>query len=95
VKELWGRHAHLSEVIDAKSTACEVKWQVDVAQAHTNCQMSMVAEELISVTKLDGPVDIVNPVTKEIVASLSLCTILLNCLKMQDSYPMIGCLVGK
>ncbi len=90
VEEFWGCHANLSEVTDAKSTACKAKRQVDVAQAHTNYQMSMVAEELIGVTNLDNPVDIVNPVTKEIMASLSLCTFLLNYLKMQDGHPMIA-----
>jgi hypothetical protein len=90
VEEFWACHAHLSEVTNAKSTACKAKWQVGRAQAHTNYQMSMAAEELIGVTKLDNPVSIVNPVTKEIVASLSLCTILFSYLKMQDGHPMIA-----
>ncbi len=83
-------HMNLSEATDAKSTACKAKRQVDVAQPHTNYQMSMVAEELIGITKLDNPVDIVNPVTKETVASLSLHTILLNYLILQDVHPMIA-----
>jgi hypothetical protein len=90
VEEVWGCHAHLSKVTDAKSTAREAKRQVDVAQAHTNYQMFMVAEELIGVTNLDELVDIINPVTYETVGSLSLCTILVNYLKMQDGHPMIA-----
>jgi hypothetical protein len=90
VEEVWGCQAHLSEVTDAKSTAHETKQQVDVAQAHTNCQKSMVAEELVGVTKLDKPVDIINPTTHETVGSLSLCTVLLNYLKILDGYLVIS-----
>jgi hypothetical protein len=89
VEEAWGCHAHLSEVTDAKSTANEAKQQVDVAQAHTNYQLSMVVKELVGVTNLDEPVNIINPTTHEPVGSLSLCMVLLNYLKMRDGYPMI------
>ncbi len=90
VEEVWGCHPYLSKVIDAKSTASEAKQQVDVAQAHTNYQLSMVAEELVGVTKLDKQVDIFNLTTHESVGRLSLCMVLLNYLKMQDDYPMIA-----
>jgi hypothetical protein len=86
VEEVWGCHAHLSEVTDAKSTANEAKRQVDVAQAHTNYQLSMIAKELVRVTNLDEPVNIINPTTLELVGRLSLCMVLLNYL----SYPMIA-----
>ncbi len=69
---------------DAKSTASEAKQQIDAAQAHTSYQLSMVAEELVGVTNLDKPNDIINPTTHESVGSLSLCMVLLNYLKMQD-----------
>jgi hypothetical protein len=90
VEEVWGCHAHLSKVTDAKSTASDAKQQVDVAQAHTNYQLSMVAKELVGVIKLDKQVDIFNPTTHELVGSLSLCMVLSNYLKMQDGYPMIA-----
>ena len=41
--------------------AREAKRQVDVAQSHTNYQLSMVAEELIGVVNLDDPVAITHP----------------------------------
>jgi hypothetical protein len=75
-KESWGIHAHLSEMIDANSTALKAKRQVDVAQLHTNYQLSMVAEELVGVVSLDEPVDIVHPTTYKIVGSLMLWTVL-------------------
>ncbi len=90
VEEFWGCHAHLNEVTDAKSTVREAKRQVDVAQSHTNYQMSMVAEELTGITKLDEQIDKVHPATSEIIGLLSLRSILLNYLKMQDGHPMIA-----
>jgi hypothetical protein len=39
VAQLWGKHAHLSEITIQQSTVREAKRQVDVAQAHTNYQV--------------------------------------------------------
>jgi hypothetical protein len=90
VEEIWGCHAHLSEVTDANSTNREAKRQVDVAQSHTNYQMSMTSEDLEGITSLDERIDITHPSTGEAVGSLSLRMILLNYLKMQDGHPMIA-----
>jgi hypothetical protein len=90
VEEIWGCHAHLSEVTDANSTNREAKRQVDVAQSHTNYQMSMTSEDLEGITSLDERVDITHPSTGETVGSLSLRMILLNYLKMQDGHPVIA-----
>ncbi len=53
VLQLWGRHAHLSEITDQRSNAREAKRQVDVAQTCTNYQMSMMGEELAGFICLD------------------------------------------
>jgi hypothetical protein len=90
VEEMWGPHAHLSEVTDATSTAREAKRQVDVAQSHTNYQLSMVAEELVGVVNLDVPVIITHPESGKEIGQLSLRTALLNYLKMKDGHPMIA-----
>ncbi len=89
MEEVWGIHAHLSEVADATSMACKAKQQVDVTQSHTNYQLSMVAEELVRVVSLDEPIDIIHPTTYEIEGSLMLWAVLLNYLKMEDGHPMI------
>ena len=44
VEAYWGVHAHLSEVTDIMSTASEAKRQVEIAQKHTNYEVSMMAE---------------------------------------------------
>lgn len=90
VEEMWGVHAHLSEVTDALSTVREAKRQVDVAQAHTNYQHSMVTEELNGVVNVDEPLVILHLTTNMEVGTLSLRTVLLNYLKMEDGHPMIA-----
>ena len=49
VEYFWGVHAHLSEVMDSNSTLSEAKHQVEVAQKHTNYEVSMTPEELVGV----------------------------------------------
>jgi hypothetical protein len=53
----------LTKVTNTISTAREAKRQVDVAQTHTNYQLSMFAEELIGVVNLDEKVDWFHPST--------------------------------
>ncbi len=87
VEEFWGLHVHLSKVTYANSTARKAKQQVDVAQLHTNYQLSMVAEELVGVVSMDEPIDIIHPTAYKIVESLMLSIVLLNYLKMKDDTP--------
>ncbi len=81
VEEMWGYHAHLSEVTDFSSTPREAKRQVDVAQAHTNYQLSLVAEELSGIVSLDEPQEIYDPDTNEKVGVMTLRTVLMNYLR--------------
>ena len=90
VEEMWGYHAHLSEVTDFSSTPREAKRQVDVAQAHTNYQLSMVIEELSGIVNLDEPQEILDPETDKKVGILTLRMVLMNYLKMEDGHPMIA-----
>jgi hypothetical protein len=63
VKQYWGRHAHIGRVTDQNSTPQEAKRQVDVTQAHTNYQVSMVCKELMGVISLDEYKEITHPTT--------------------------------
>jgi hypothetical protein len=90
IEEYWGRHAHVSKVTDQKSTPQDkAKWQVDVAQAHTNYQVSMVCEDLIRFILLDESKEITHPTTGKSLGTYSLQYVLLNYLKMKEGYPMI------
>ncbi len=84
VEHYWGRHAHVSKVTDQNSTPREAKRQVDVAQAHTNYQVSMVCKELMGVILLDESKEITRPTTGKSLGTYSLRYVLLNYLKMKD-----------
>ena len=88
VEDMWGYHAHLSEVTDFSSTPREAKRQVDVAQAHTNYQLSLVVEELSGIISLDEPQEIHDPETNKKIGIMTLRTVLMNYLKMEDGHPM-------
>ncbi len=90
MSQLWGKHAHLSEITDQRSTAREAKRQVDVAQMHTNYQMSMMGEELAGVICLDEATDIMHAVNGNKISTLSLRFVLLNYLQMEDGHPTIA-----
>jgi hypothetical protein len=70
--QLWGRHAHLSEITDQRSTVREAKRQAYVAKTHTNYQMSMMGEELVGIICLDKAADIIHAVTGNKISTLSL-----------------------
>ena len=72
VAQLWGKHAHLSKITDQQSTAREAKRQVDVAQAHTNYQVSTVCKDLIGVISLDESKEITHPTTGKSLGTYSL-----------------------
>ena len=90
VEEMWGYHAHLSEVTDFSSSPREAKRQVDVAQAHTNYQLSLVIEELSGIVSLDEPQEIHDPETGKMIGVMTLRMVLMNYLKMEDGHPMIA-----
>jgi hypothetical protein len=54
VTEMWGKHAHISEVVDQDSTLSEIRRLARVAQIHCNYQCSMILEDVSGVTDLDG-----------------------------------------
>ena len=90
VDAYWGVHAHLSEVTDIKSTASEAKRQVEIAQKHTNYEVSMTAEELIGVIDLDYEAKVCHPTSGKEVGSFSLRYALMNFVKMSDGRPAIA-----
>ncbi len=72
VEQYWGCHTHVSKVTDQKSSPQEAKRQVDVAQAHTNYQVSMVCKDLIGVIFLDESKEITHPTTGKSLGTYSL-----------------------
>jgi hypothetical protein len=90
VEAYWGVHAHLSEVTDFKSSASEAKKQVEIAQKHTNYEVSMTAEDLVGVIDLDYASEVRHPTSGKLVGRYSLRYALLNFVKMGDGRPAIA-----
>ena len=90
VDAYWGVHAHLSEVTDIKSMVSEAKRQVEIAQKHTNYEVSMTAEELVGVIDLDYAATVYHPTTGKEVGSYSLRYALMNFVKMSEGHPAIA-----
>ncbi len=63
---------------------------MNVAQAHTNYQVSMVCKDLIRVTLLDESKEITHLTTGKSLGTNSLQYVLLNYLKMKDGHLMIA-----
>ncbi len=54
VSEMWGKHAHVSKVVDKNSTPSKIKCLAHVAQVHCNYQCSMSLEDVVGITNLNG-----------------------------------------
>jgi hypothetical protein len=54
VKDIWGKHAHTSKVVDNDSTPSKIRRLSCVAQVHFNYQCSMILEDLVGITDLNA-----------------------------------------
>jgi hypothetical protein len=59
VKSMWGRHAHISEVVDKDSLQSEIKRLMRVAQVHCIYQCSMLLKDIIRITDLNEAADLI------------------------------------
>jgi hypothetical protein len=90
VTKMWGKHAHISEVVDKGSTPSEIKQLIKVAQAHTNYQCSMLLEDIVSITNLDATAPIVDKESHRLLGNLSFCQVLLQILQLSDGHQLIA-----
>ena len=60
-KIMWGKHGHISEVIDKDSSPSEIKCLIRVAQVNGNYQCSMLLEDIIGITDLNEAADLIQP----------------------------------
>ncbi len=54
IAKFWGRHAHVSEVVDKSSSPSKIRCLVQVAQGHTSYQCLMILEDISGIGDLDG-----------------------------------------
>ena len=58
---MWGKHAHISEVVDKDSSPSEIKRLMRVVQVHCNYQCSMLLEDIVGISDLDKKADLIQP----------------------------------
>jgi hypothetical protein len=54
VSKMWGKHAHVSKIVDKDLTPSEIKCLARITQVHCNYQCSMSLEDVVGVTNLNG-----------------------------------------
>ena len=86
---MWGKHAHISEVVGKDSTPSEIKQLIKVAQTHTNYQCSMLLEDIVGITNLDATAPIFDEESHRLLGNLSLCQVLLQFLRLIDGHQLI------
>lgn len=86
VKQMWGKHAHITETIGANGeiSAGELKRLVKVSLKHANYQCSMTSEDIQGIVHLDASSAFQN------LGHISLRDILLRHFKMTDGYSLIA-----
>ena len=90
VEKMWGKHAHISEVVDKDSTPSEIKRLIKVAQSHASYQCSMILEDIIGITNLDATAGIYDEETGTFLGTLSLRQALLRYLRLSDGHQLIA-----
>jgi hypothetical protein len=89
VTKMWGKHAHISEVVNKDSMPSEIKILIKVAQLHTNYQCSMLLEDIVGITTLDATAPIFEEVSNKFLGNLSLRQVLLRYLWLNDGHQLI------
>jgi hypothetical protein len=87
---MWGKHAHISEVVDKNSTSSEIKQLIKGAQTHTNYQCCMLLEDIIGITNLDATAPIFDKESHRPLGNLSLCQVLLQFFQLSDGHQLIA-----
>jgi hypothetical protein len=89
VTKMWGKHTHISEVVNKDSTPSEIKRLIKVAQPHTNYQCSMLLKDIVGITNLDATAPIFEEVSNKFLGYLSLHRVLLRHLRLSDGHQLI------
>ena len=90
VTKMWGKHTHVSEVVDKESTAREIKRLIKVAQSHTNYQCSVILKDIIGIINLDATAPIFDEESNQFLGNISLRQVLLSYLWLSDGHQLIA-----
>ncbi len=89
VKDIWGKHANISKVVDKDSIPSKIRRLLRVAQVHTNYQCLMILENLVGITDLNGLAELFQPSTSTPL-QLTLWMVLLHFVQMGDGHPLFA-----
>ncbi len=90
VTKMWGKHAHVSEVVDKSSTPSKIKRLIKVSQRHTNYQCSMLLEVVQGIIDLDIPVKIHQEGTNNCLGRISLHQAMLKFIRLSDGHQLVA-----
>ncbi len=89
VTKMWGKHAHVSKVVDKSLTPSKIKRLIKVSQRHTNYQCSMLLEDVQCITDLDVPVGIYQEGSTNCLGHISLRQAMLKYIKLSNGHQLI------
>jgi hypothetical protein len=89
VTKMWGKHAHVSEVVNKSSTPSKIKRLIKVSQQHTNYQCSMLLEEVQGNIDLDVPVKIHQVGTNNCLGRISIRQAMLKFIRLSNGHQLV------
>ncbi len=89
VSKMWGKHAHVSEVVDTDSTPSKIRCLMHIAQVHCNYQCSMILEDVVSITDLNGQA-VLNEVRMNTPLCFTLRQVLLHYVYLNDGHQLLA-----
>jgi hypothetical protein len=89
VTKMWGKHAHVSEVVDKSSTPSKIKRLIKVSQQHINYQCSMLLENVQGIINLYVLVEIHQEGTNNCLGRTSLCQAMLMFIRLSDGHQLV------
>jgi hypothetical protein len=90
VTKYWGRHAHVSEVVEKSSSPRKIKHLIQVTQRHTSYQCSMILEDISGIVNLDGSTVVKDEETGCEIIFITLRSVLLKYLRLSNGHQLIA-----
>jgi hypothetical protein len=85
---IWGRHTHITEMVDWDSPKGDVRRFIRMLQDHTNYNMSLISVQVKGIINLKALAEVMCPESGNVIGCLSLRQTLLKYLKLPDGNPM-------
>jgi hypothetical protein len=90
VTKYWGRHTHVSKVVNKSLLPSKIKGLTQVTQHHTNYQCSMILEDISGIVNLDGSTVVKDEETSCKIMAITLRTVFLKYLRLNNGHQLIA-----